>query len=555
MNNALGVSACPVFLDIIHDMKNMRMRGVGVILVCWSLVFLCAWVNDASAVTGINAQIPFGGTLNDADGDSVSGTYDMVFTIYDAPTGGSDVWTGTHSAANGNAVVVTDGAFHVLLGSGTGNALILDFNDDTYYLGVKIGADPEMVPRERLGASGYAINADMLDGVHASSFLLANELISIASSSVSSMLTLTQSGSGRFISGFDGSENELFSVLNTGRVVASSFEGTGNELSTFVGAIDVQSGDMSFFGGDVSIADGSGIWFGNENGLVVYQNTDTLGLNDLMIEPVGDATIDGYVSVTTPGALWLTPNNTDGCSTGCEPSFVLSDTGTAQLYNSNHGDPADRYFEINFTNGVRIPTGDVTVSSLGSGGTVSLSVNADGKIIQTPSDERLKQNIRPVIGALDTVAKLRGVRYEWKDAERFGPQTEIGFIAQELQPILPEVVREGKEYLSVNVQNIVAIVVEAIKELNSKVENYFARTEALEREVADLRAEIEMLKGGRAGSEEEQVSTNVTDEESIVPSVLEEDVVDSGSEPAPQAPAESLEVQETSVDEGVTVTE
>ena len=127
------------------------------------------------AAVGVNTQIPFQGVLNDSGGNPVTdGSYDMVFRIYDAASGGTTLWTGTHTAGNGNPVTVTNGFFDVLLGSGAGNTMTLDFNDDTYYLGISIEADPEMSPRQRLGAAGYAINADRLDGLHASSFIQAS---------------------------------------------------------------------------------------------------------------------------------------------------------------------------------------------------------------------------------------------------------------------------------------------------------------------------------------------------------------------------------------------
>ena len=155
---------------------------------------------------------------------------------------------------------------------------------------------------------------------------------------------------------------------------------------------------------------------------------------------------------------------------------------------------------------------------------------------------------------------IRGVRYEWKDTERFGSQTEIGFVAQELEPVLPEVVRSNNEYFTVKIQNVVAVVVEAIKELNVKVENYFSRTETLEREVADLRADIELLKRSQEnGAEEstnvensedesEHIDTEIPTEDSVVEEIpvevpeVEEEVIED-SEPPP-VEAEST-VEET----------
>ena len=119
------------------------------------------------AAPGVVQQIHYQGILRDSSSTVVSdGNYDMVFRIYDAASGGTTLWTGTYTAANGNAVSVTNGVFNVLFGSGTGNSLSgIDFNQDALWLGVTIGSDGEMTPRQRMGAVVQALNADRLDGV------------------------------------------------------------------------------------------------------------------------------------------------------------------------------------------------------------------------------------------------------------------------------------------------------------------------------------------------------------------------------------------------------
>ena len=79
------------------------------------------------------------------------------------------------------------------------------------------------------------------------------------------------------------------------------------------------------------------------------------------------------------------------------------------------------------------------------------------------SDERLKENIKTIPNALETVKKLRGVSFERKDFTGKG----IGVIAQEIEQVLPEVVVDG-EYKSVSYGNIVGLLIEAIKELEKK---------------------------------------------------------------------------------------
>jgi hypothetical protein len=106
------------------------------------------------------------------------------------------------------------------------------------------------------------------------------------------------------------------------------------------------------------------------------------------------------------------------------------------------------------------------------GGVTTLSTDANGNIIRTPSDQKLKTNVETITSALDKVNHMRGVSYNWIDTNRFGTSTEIGFVAQELETVVPEVVKSGGEYKSVNYQNLVALLTEAIKELSHKVDTF-----------------------------------------------------------------------------------
>ena len=81
------------------------------------------------------------------------------------------------------------------------------------------------------------------------------------------------------------------------------------------------------------------------------------------------------------------------------------------------------------------------------------------------SDARLKSEVETISDALALVASLRGVRFSM-DGTR-----QIGVIAQEVAPVLPEVVRADAEtgQLSVAYGNIVGLLIEAVKELAARV--------------------------------------------------------------------------------------
>jgi hypothetical protein len=101
-------------------------------------------------------------------------------------------------------------------------------------------------------------------------------------------------------------------------------------------------------------------------------------------------------------------------------------------------------------------------SILVSNATFNSSITAGGDVTAF-SDMNLKSDIRTIPNALDKVSDMRGV-YFIKDGE-----AGTGVIAQEVEKILPEVVKDG-EYKSVAYGNMVGVLIEAIKELKKEVE-------------------------------------------------------------------------------------
>jgi hypothetical protein len=87
------------------------------------------------------------------------------------------------------------------------------------------------------------------------------------------------------------------------------------------------------------------------------------------------------------------------------------------------------------------------------------------------SDARLKKNVSTIDNALSLVEKMRGVRYDRIDSGKAG----IGVIAQEMQEVVPEVVHEGEEHLSVAYGNLVGVLIEAVKELSARVKELEAK--------------------------------------------------------------------------------
>ena len=111
-------------------------------------------------------------------------------------------------------------------------------------------------------------------------------------------------------------------------------------------------------------------------------------------------------------------------------------------------------------------------------GSSYLSYIGGGSGQYTISDERQKENVSTLTGALDKVKQLRGVSFTWKDSTDRGTDTQIGLIAQEVEQVYPELVGDGDlpndedgnaPMKSVNYPHLTSVLVEAIKELEARV--------------------------------------------------------------------------------------
>ena len=114
-------------------------------------------------------------------------------------------------------------------------------------------------------------------------------------------------------------------------------------------------------------------------------------------------------------------------------------------------------------------------TTLGNATTDITTVNGELRVSQDiiafySSDRRLKDNINPIADALAKVNALSGNTYTWNEkSNRTG--NDVGVIAQEVQEVLPEAVVERENgYLAVDYQKLVPLLLEAVKDLSSKVE-------------------------------------------------------------------------------------
>ena len=101
------------------------------------------------------------------------------------------------------------------------------------------------------------------------------------------------------------------------------------------------------------------------------------------------------------------------------------------------------------------------------------ATEVDAGSFLTTSDMRLKDNVEEVSGAVDLVNALHPVFYNWISGESLNPgQKELGFLAQEVEAVLPQVVStDNTDFKTKRVayDRIVSVLVAAVKELDARL--------------------------------------------------------------------------------------
>ena len=217
-----------------------------------------------------------------------------------------------------------------------------------------------------------------------------------------------------------------------------------------------------------------------------YGTNYILGINPLGGNVgIGNSTPNSTLTVgnaggTIPGEITLNP--TTNAYEGGQINFKKSLTGSTadwsiDQYGTTAADARLRIFNTSETNGMIIKENGY-IGMGNSTPTVRLQVTGDiiANSIAGSSDARFKTNITPIANPLQKVLALRGVHFNWNTSafpqRMFSDKRTLGFIAQEVEKVLPEIVQtenttEG--YKSVQYDKVVALLVEAMKEQQKQI--------------------------------------------------------------------------------------
>jgi hypothetical protein len=120
-----------------------------------------------------------------------------------------------------------------------------------------------------------------------------------------------------------------------------------------------------------------------------------------------------------------------------------------------------------------------------NGFTERFRVRANGNatlagVLTQNSDETLKKNIEPIANASHLLQQLHGYRYQWKD-ENADAEKQLGLLAQEVQKVLPELVKQNDNgKLGVNYSGLIPVLLEALKEQQAAIVDLKKRLDLME---------------------------------------------------------------------------
>ena len=212
-------------------------------------------------------------------------------------------------------------------------------------------------------------------------------------------------------------------------------------------------------------------WSLGEIGAAASNQTMYIGTTAVAINrSSGSLTLSGVNADTATNATnlnsfyWKTVDN----HLDSYPTYAGSADGYINFYGYNH---TGSYVRNTF-----IGTGTGLTNTLFFSADRSLYCYGNITAYYT-SDIRLKENIRPILNAIDKVKAINGVYFDWKDEvletrpEDWKQKEDVGVIAQEIQAVLPEVVDTRDDgTLAVNYEKIVPLLIEAIKEQQIQIE-------------------------------------------------------------------------------------
>jgi len=323
-----------------------------------------------------------------------------------------------------------------------------------------------------------------------------------------------------------------YTLLGADTLASGSFLGAGTIFNLDNGSLRsknfyINQAGNAFFKGDISGA--SGTFSGNLSGATITGGTITVGTGDgrviISTQAFGDRYDDTENDRTItigPGGIIIKGDQNPGQQTPISYISMQQVTDSARMIIASYNLGVEPLAVQGFPTGnssatVNIYNGGIqarnysttaygtTYPGTGNGGYAITSYGNFycsgagefvGDVTANTSDRRLKKNIVKIDSPLEKISKINGVYFNWNEtakklADKDTEIREIGFIAQDIQSVLPEIIKPapfdiemdesitdkvvyksktGENYLTIQYEKIVPLLVECIKELKSEIE-------------------------------------------------------------------------------------
>jgi hypothetical protein len=249
------------------------------------------------------------------------------------------------------------------------------------------------------------------------------------------------------------------------------------DITCSTGALDINAGTVNIK--DEASSETMASFVSDGAVTLNHDNTARLATTSAGIDVTGTLAVSGTSAftgkITSDNGIDIDNINIDGTTIALSSGSLTLDVAADITLDADSGSIVLKDGGTQFgvftqnSNNLRILSGSTTAATFSGANVTFAGTLASGAITSSGdvtafSDMRIKHDIETIEGALAKVSDMRGVYFKRNDGE-----AGTGVIAQEIENILPEVVKDG-EYKSVAYGNMVGILIEAIKELKAEVE-------------------------------------------------------------------------------------
>jgi hypothetical protein len=253
--------------------------------------------------------------------------------------------------------------------------------------------------------------------------------------------------------------------------------GSVGDITCSTGALDINAGTVNIK--DEASSETMASFVSDGAVTLNHDNTARLATTSAGIDVTGTLAVSGTSAftgkITSDNGIDIDNINIDGTTIALSSDSLTLDVSANIVLDAGGGsvvlkDDGTTYGQFQNTSGnLIIKSGSTTAATFSGANVTFAGTLASGAITSSGdvtafSDMRIKHDIETIEGALAKVSDMRGVYFKRNNGE-----AGTGVIAQEIENILPEVVKDG-EYKSVAYGNMVGILIEAIKELKAEVE-------------------------------------------------------------------------------------